>query len=45
MEAEPSYRPKIFYSQGPLRGLEEPFPASDRIDGCNLSSSNSFVST
>ncbi|EPZ33098.1 RNA recognition motif 2 domain-containing protein [Rozella allomycis CSF55] len=26
MEEEPSYRPKIFYSSGPMQGLEEPFP-------------------
>ncbi|KAI9593314.1 RNA recognition motif 2-domain-containing protein, partial [Syncephalis fuscata] len=26
MEKDATYRPKIFYSYGPLRGLEEPFP-------------------
>ncbi|KAK9708836.1 hypothetical protein K7432_009398 [Basidiobolus ranarum] len=26
MEKDPSYRPKIFHSSGPLRGVEEPFP-------------------
>ncbi|ORY03700.1 hypothetical protein K493DRAFT_206720, partial [Basidiobolus meristosporus CBS 931.73] len=28
MEKDPTYRPKIFYSSGPLKGLEEPFPGS-----------------
>lgn len=29
MDEDPSYRPKIFYSSGPLQGQEEAFPASN----------------
>ncbi|KAK9760741.1 hypothetical protein K7432_014909 [Basidiobolus ranarum] len=31
MEKDPSYRPKIFYSSGPLRGMEEPFPVPGKL--------------
>lgn len=30
MEAEPEYRPRLFYKDGPLRGYEEPFPLPDK---------------
>ncbi|KAK9896157.1 hypothetical protein P389DRAFT_143470, partial [Cystobasidium minutum MCA 4210] len=29
MDAKEEYRPKIFYSSGPMRGLPEPFPISN----------------
>jgi hypothetical protein len=27
---DPECRPRIFYSHGPLKGLEEPFPEPDK---------------
>lgn len=30
MEAEPSYRPKIFYTDGSQRGMEQAFPLPDK---------------
>lgn len=29
MDAKEEYRPKIFYSSGPMKGLPEPFPMSN----------------
>lgn len=28
LEEEESFRPKVFYSSGPMKGQEEPFPTS-----------------
>ncbi|RKP25121.1 RNA recognition motif 2-domain-containing protein [Syncephalis pseudoplumigaleata] len=44
MEKDASYRPKIFYSYGPLRGLEEPFPMPNpRVTTRLTSSSNESI--
>jgi hypothetical protein len=44
MEKDATYRPKIFYSYGPLRGLEEPFPMPNpRVTTRLTSSSNESI--
>ncbi|ORX92270.1 hypothetical protein K493DRAFT_285875 [Basidiobolus meristosporus CBS 931.73] len=35
MEKDPSYRPKIFHSSGPSKGLEEEFPNSQASSVCS----------